>query len=139
MAIELVPMKSSAMAIARIAASSTIPEIHTLLRHIKWQDEEIERVREERDSLLDTDQVISVQTGEFASKTKEALSELADARAMLADIRAALDIPDSADPVAAVKSMQTYNNRQAARLMGAKVGIQQAQEALASATEHLYR
>jgi chromosome condensin MukBEF ATPase and DNA-binding subunit MukB len=118
MEIELSSAELSAEMIDAIAKSavtndgiSTCDAIN-LIRHIEWQGDEIERLREDRDAIRDAVRVevtmptsTPAQTGVMASKTKKAMDEAVDAKALLADVRMALDIADSADPVAAIRSL----------------------------------
>jgi hypothetical protein len=114
---------SSALTQGRLCLSGVL----ALLCHIEWQSEEIERLGEERDGLRDAQDVQGIP----ASKAKRTLNELADAQALLADIRAALDIPEAADPVDAVKSLQIVRQRQAEHLRTVNAKAQEAQNALA--------
>ncbi len=62
--------------------------VHKLLCHIKWQEEERERIKEEFDTYRD-----AAYSGAFASQAKRAQNEAEQARDTLLAIRVTLGLP----------------------------------------------
>lgn len=140
MDIELQPEQLLPQDVEAIASSALthggldLAGVISLLSHIEWQGEEIERLGEERDALRDAQPPSSA----LASRAKRALDELADAKALLTDVRRLVGIPDSADPITAIGSIMRLHDRRAIQVNNTRALLQKLRAGLREMDESLH-